>query len=40
MQGRIQGKHAKRVAGGVLLGGRGLDDGLDHSLTRVVVPHT
>ena len=40
MQSRIQGKNAKRVAGGVLLGDKGLDDGLDHSLTRVVVPHT
>jgi hypothetical protein len=40
MEARIQGKNAKRVAGGVLLGDKGLDDGLDHALTRVVVPHT
>ncbi len=39
-QERTRGKNAKRVAGGVLLGDKGLDDGLDHKLTRVIVPHT
>jgi hypothetical protein len=37
---RQRGKQSKRVAGGVMLGARGLDDGLDHATTRIVVPHT
>jgi len=37
---RQRAKQSKRVAGGVLIGARGLDDGLDHSTTRIVVPHT
>ena len=37
---RQRAKQSKRVAGGVLIGARGLDDGLDHSTTKIVVPHT
>ena len=37
---RQRGKQSKRVAGGVLLGERGLDDGVDHRTTRIVVPNT
>ena len=32
-------KQGKRVAGGVLLGADGLDDGIDHNTTRISVPH-
>ena len=31
---RTLGRNAKRVQGGVLIGSRGLDDGLDHDLAR------
>lgn len=37
---RVKQKHDKQIDGGVLLGSRGLDDGLDHNTTRIVVPHT
>ncbi|KAK3249987.1 leucine-rich repeat-containing protein [Cymbomonas tetramitiformis] len=37
---RVKQKHDKQIDGGVLLGSRGLDDGLDHETTRIVVPHT
>uniref|UniRef100_A0A7S0N1X5 Disease resistance R13L4/SHOC-2-like LRR domain-containing protein n=1 Tax=Pyramimonas obovata TaxID=1411642 RepID=A0A7S0N1X5_9CHLO len=39
---RLRAKHDKRIDGGVLLGAKGLDDGLDHDTnrTRIVVPHT
>jgi Leucine-rich repeat (LRR) protein len=37
---RQRAKQSKRVAGGVLIGARGLDDGLDHATTKIVVPHT
>ena len=37
---RQRAKQSKRVAGGVMLGARGLDDGLDHATTRIIVPHT
>mmetsp|Transcript_43034 Transcript_43034/g.52201 ORF Transcript_43034/g.52201 Transcript_43034/m.52201 type:complete len:289 (+) Transcript_43034:77-943(+) len=36
---RLKAKHDKRIAGGVLIGERGLDDGLDHNTTKIVVPH-
>ena len=37
---RVKAKHDKQIGGGVLLGRQGLDDGLDHTTTRIVVPHT
>jgi hypothetical protein len=36
----VKAKHDKQIGGGVLLGRQGLDDGLDHTTTRIVVPHT
>lgn len=38
-EARLKDKHGKRIAGGVMLGKAGLDDGLDHNTTRIVVPH-
>lgn len=37
---RVQAKHGKRIATGVMIGAGGLDDGLDHETTRIIVPHT
>ena len=37
---RVRAKHNKQIGGGVLLGNKGLDDGLDHTTTRIIVPHT
>jgi Leucine-rich repeat (LRR) protein len=36
---RVRGKHSKKIAGGAMIGSRGLDDGVDRDTSRESGPH-
>ena len=31
---RVQGKHSAKIHGGAMIGSKGLDDGVDHDISR------
>ena len=36
---RVRAKHSKKIAGGAMIGSRGLDDGVDRDTSRESGPH-